>query len=69
MVAVGLMPFGSLMIGTAIKSFGPEWGMTINGVICLGVAALFFWRLPRIRIAARATPEYHRASHCPETTA
>ncbi|MCX7019509.1 MAG: MFS transporter [bacterium] len=69
MVAVGLMPFGSLAIGASIKAFGPEWGMTINGVICLGVAALFFWRLPGIRAAARATPEYHRAVRRADTNA
>jgi MFS family permease len=63
MVSLGLMPFGSLAISALVKYFGPELGLTINGLLCLAAAAIFAWRLPDLRRAARSSPEYPHPQH------
>lgn len=58
MMAVGLYPFGCLIAGAEAKYFGPSTGLTINALICFATAAYYSMKLPRLRAAARATPEY-----------
>lgn len=60
MVAVGLSPFGALLSGALAKRWGAPWAMTINAAICLLTAAVFARRLPKLRLAARSTPEYQQ---------
>lgn len=58
MMSVGLMPFGSLIIGANTQHFGPRWSLTANAVICLATALVLMTQLPALRRAAHAAPEY-----------
>jgi MFS family permease len=58
MMTVGMMPFGSLISGAVAKHFGAQWAFTICGIACAILAVVFAMRIPAIRRAAQATPEY-----------
>jgi hypothetical protein len=58
MMAVGLFPFGSLIIGAEAHFFGPQWALTINALIVASGAFFFMLNLKQIRAAARASAEY-----------
>ena len=48
----GGAPIGNLIAGSLASRFGTFQTLVINGSLCLGVMAIFFWRLPRLRAAA-----------------
>lgn len=58
MMTIGMMPFGSLLVGAEAKHFGIPSSLIITGACTLLVAMLFWLRLPAIRQAAQSSPEY-----------
>ncbi|MCX7626543.1 MAG: MFS transporter [Candidatus Sumerlaeaceae bacterium] len=58
MMTIGMMPFGSLLVGTEAKHFGVSTSLMLTGVCTVVVALLFWLRLPAIRQAAQSSPEY-----------
>jgi MFS family permease len=58
MMTIGMMPFGSLLVGAEAKHFGIPISLQITGICTLVVALIFWMRLPSIRAAARSSPEY-----------
>lgn len=53
MMFMGLAPFGSLFAGAVADRIGVEWTVAIGGAVCVGFAAWFARRLPRLRPLAR----------------
>jgi MFS family permease len=49
MAIQGIAPFGSLCAGTIAARVGAPWTVMGGGVLCLGGAAWFAWRLPLLR--------------------
>ncbi len=45
----GIAPFGSLAAGAIAAKAGAPWTILGGGALCLGGAAWFAWRLPRLR--------------------
>lgn len=58
MASMGFMPFGSLMVGALADRIGPREALTVCSVVCFGVAAWLWQRMPAIRKSAHATHEY-----------
>jgi MFS family permease len=52
MAFTGTAPVGNLIAGTLASRIGAFETLVANGVLCIGVMAVFFWRLPRLRAAA-----------------
>lgn len=61
MIAIGMLPFGSLLSGVLADQLNVRWAFTINALVCLGSTAYFGVRLPHLRKAAHATQEFQRA--------
>lgn len=61
MLNVGLMPIGSLISGALAERLGVGWTLTLNASVCLATTAYFALRLPALRRAAHATPEWQQA--------
>lgn len=49
----GIAPFGSLAAGAIAAQVGAPWTIMGGGALCLGGAAWFAWRLPRLRRVVR----------------
>lgn len=58
MMTIGMMPFGSLLVGGFAEHFNVQKALMLSGFGCIGIAAAFAWYLPAIRAAARSSPEY-----------
>jgi MFS family permease len=53
MVFMGMAPFGALLAGTLADSLGAPATVAAGGAVCVLGAAVFGWRLPALRSAAR----------------
>jgi MFS family permease len=53
MMFMGMAPFGALFAGALADRMGAPVTIAIGAVACVGGAALFWLRLPKIRIEAR----------------
>jgi MFS family permease len=53
MMFMGMAPFGALLSGMIAERFGAPAAIVVGAVACLGGAAVFASRLPRLRVAAR----------------
>ncbi|MGB9691686.1 MAG: MFS transporter [Candidatus Sumerlaeaceae bacterium] len=58
MMTIGLMPFGSLLVGAEARHYGTDVALMLTGVLTLVTALTFGLQLPSIRRAAQASPEY-----------
>ncbi len=58
MMTIGMMPFGSLVVGAEARHFGTDVALMLTGAATLVIALMFVGLLPRIRQAARSSPEY-----------
>jgi len=61
---LGMNPIGSLLAGSAAARIGAPATMIAAGIICLGGAAWFYWKLPEIRRVIR--PIYRELGILPE---
>lgn len=61
MLNVGLMPFGSLFSGWLTEHLGVRITLAVNATACLVTVIYFLVKLPALRRAAQATPEYRQA--------
>jgi len=61
-MTIGMMPFGSLLVGGFAEHFNVQKALMLSGIGCIGIAAAFAWYLPAIRAAARSSPEYSSIS-------
>jgi MFS family permease len=53
MAFMGMMPFGSLLMGALASKFGAPITVAIGGIVCIISSYLFFTRLPDIRKLVR----------------
>ena len=53
MMFMGMAPFGALLAGAMAERVGAPYTVAAGGVLCITGAALFGWRLPRLRPEAR----------------
>jgi MFS family permease len=53
MMFMGMAPFGSLFAGSLAHRLGAPLTVSVGAVACICAAILFFYRLPKIRMAAR----------------
>jgi len=53
MMFMGMAPIGSLIAGAAAARFGAPATVAAAGVVCMAAAAVFWLRLPKIRVGAR----------------
>ncbi len=58
MMTIGMMPFGSLIVGAEARHWGTHVALMITGGLSLLTGILFWIQLPNIRRAAQASPEY-----------
>lgn len=61
MISVGFLPIGSLLSGAVAEQWGVRWLFLLNAIICFGATIYFVIKLPELRKAALATPEYRAA--------
>jgi predicted MFS family arabinose efflux permease len=61
MISVGFLPFGSLLSGAIAEQYGVRMTLLINAGVCALATAYFTLKLPELRAAALATPEYRAA--------
>ncbi len=64
MAFMGMMPFGSLIMGSLAGRIGAPGSLIFGGIICLSGAAIFYWRLPVLRRFVR--PIYVKMGIIPE---
>jgi MFS family permease len=53
MMFMGMAPPGSLLAGWAADRIGAPTTVLIGGTVCVAAAAIFRWRLPRLRADAQ----------------
>jgi hypothetical protein len=53
MMFMGMAPFGALFAGALAERLGAPITLTIGAIACLGGAAVFWRRLPALRVEAR----------------
>ena len=58
MTTMGMMPFGSLVVGAEAKHLGTPVSLMLTAVGTFAVALIFGLLLPQIRATARSSPEY-----------
>jgi MFS family permease len=61
---LGMAPFGSLYAGSFAHMFGARAAIALSGICCVGVAAIFYSKLPEIRQHIR--PIYVKMGILPE---
>lgn len=61
MISVGFLPIGSLLSGAVAEHWGVRLLFVANAVICFTATVYFLIKLPDLRKAALATPEYRAA--------
>jgi len=52
MAFTGTMPLGNLLAGSVVMKFGVTGTLIGSGLICIGIAGLFFRAIPSLRAAA-----------------
>jgi MFS family permease len=67
MAFMGTAPIGSLLAGALADLLGTPWTIAISGVLCIGAAATFAFRLPALRAAVH--PIYAREGIIPDVPA
>ena len=50
---MGMAPIGALLAGVIADRIGAPWTVAIGGIVCIGGAAAFGYKLPAIRVTAR----------------
>jgi MFS family permease len=50
---MGMAPIGALLAGVIADRIGAPWTIAIGGIVCIGGAAAFGYKLPAIRVSAR----------------
>jgi MFS family permease len=53
MMFMGMAPFGALFAGSVAERIGAPRTVMIGGLVCIGAAAIFGLRLPKLRVEAR----------------